>query len=126
MPSVDDLGQSNYLKKGDVDPAVAVTIAGYENVNVAKASEKPEMRWVLKFNEFDKPLVLNKINGERIRVATGSKNFDDWIGTTIELYHDPMIEFGGKIVGGIRARPYQAGAAGTPPQAPAEDNSIPF
>ena len=139
MPSVDDLTQSKYLKRGDVDPPVVVTITGYEQVNMAKNGEPQELRWVLKFKELDKPMTLNKTNGNRIaavvRDVYGVQNmysdFDNWIGKKIELFNDPSIEYGGKIVGGIRVRyPWNPDANPNPQQPAAgnisDDDEIPF
>jgi len=103
MPSVSDLSNSNYLQKNDVEPAILVTIDGYDRANLAQDGQPKEMRYVLKFKEC-KPLVLNKTNGNRIQVALGSDDFDDWIGKQIVLYNDENVEFGGKITGGIRVR----------------------
>ena len=123
MPNVNDLGESKYLKKEDVDPAVVATIESYENVNIEKDNKPPKYKYVLKFTELEKPLVLNKTNGNRIAKITGSTDFDGWIGKQIELFHDEMVEFGGELVGGIRARPVsgQADPTNKPPQ-----DDIPF
>ena len=101
MPTVDDLSTSKYLQKVDVDPPIAVTIAGYEQVNMAFQGEKPDLKWALNFKEDCKPLSLNVTNGERIKVITGSGDFDDWIGTKITLFNDKTVSFNGKF-GGIR------------------------
>ena len=34
----------------------------------------------------------------------GSKETEDWIGKKIEVYHDPAMTFGDKLVGGLRFR----------------------
>ena len=124
MPSVDDLTVSKYLKQNDVEPAVDVTISGYDQVNMAKQGEPAEMKWVLNFEELEKPLTLNSTNGNLIEACTGTRDFNGWIGKRIQLYCDPLISFGGKVTGGIRVR--QAGSATMGAVPPAEDNSIPF
>jgi hypothetical protein len=125
MPSVDDLSVSKYLKQSDVDPAVDVTITGYRQVNMAKDNAAPEMKYVLDFQELDKPLTLNKINGQRIKVFTGTGDFDGWIGKRVQLYRDPLIEFSGDIVGGIRVRAVGQAEAVAAAPAPAIDD-LPF
>lgn len=81
-----------------------VTIRGYQQVNVAMEGAGQELKYALDFNELDKPLVLNSTNGQIIAAITGSEDFDGWIGKKIVLYFDPMVSFGGKLVGGIRCR----------------------
>lgn len=123
MPRVSDLKQSKYLTKEECTPPILVTIAAYEQVNVAMENQAPELKWALNFDEEDKPLVLNQTNGQIIAVITGSEDFDDWIGKKIVLYNDPTIVFAGKVTGGIRVRAPKGRAA--PPPVSAEDE-IPF
>ena len=112
MPSVSDLKQSKYLKKEDVGDGKVVTIRKYVQVDVGQ-DNKPDIKWALKFDELDKPLVLNSTNGELIaeivREQYGVKNnagdFDNWLGKQVELYDDKNVFFAGKRTGGIRVRP---------------------
>ncbi len=115
MPNVNDLSESKYLKKEDVDPPILAEITGYEQVNVEKDGKPPKWRYILKMkgiskqlplnkeNE-EKPMVLNKTNGNRVARITGTGDFDGWIGHQVVLYNDPDVEFGGELVGGIRIR----------------------
>ncbi len=117
MPTVNDLGQSKYLTKNDVEPDVLVTIVSYGRVDLSQDKEPAKIRYALNFKELDKPLVLNKTNGNRIAKVTGSEDFDDWIGKQIVLFNDEMVEFGGKLVGGIRVRmPRKANPLPSPAQ----------
>lgn len=104
MPNINDLKQSKFLTKADVDPPVLVTIRGWEQVNVAMEGAPPDLKYALHFNELDKPMVLNSTNGQIIAAVTGSQEFDDWTGRKIVLYNDPNISFAGKLTGGIRCR----------------------
>lgn len=104
MPNVNDLKSSKFLTKNDVEPDVLVTIKSYEEMNVAMESQAPEMKWTLRFEELDKPLVLNSTNGQLIEAITGSGEFNDWIGTKVVLWNDKTVGFAGKITGGIRVR----------------------
>lgn len=103
-PTVDDLRNSSFITKGDVDPPVLVTIGSVKKVNVAKEGAEPEMRWALNLNELDKPWIVNVTNGEIIAGITGSRDIGKWVGTQIVLYVDPNVSFGGKLIGGIRCR----------------------
>jgi len=102
MPNVNDLKNSQFLTKEDVEPPVVVTIKGYKEQNVEMEGEPERKKWTLLFHELEKPLVLNMTNGQRIEVITGSAEFDDWIGKKITLYNDKTVSFGGKLTGGIR------------------------
>lgn len=102
MPNVNDLKNSQFLTKEDVEPPVQVTIKSYKEQNVEMEGEPERKKWTLFFNELEKPLVLNMTNGQRIEVITGSAEFDDWIGKKITLYNDKSVSFGGKLTGGIR------------------------
>jgi hypothetical protein len=101
--------QSKYLKGSDVPEPVIVTIKGVKQVNVAKEDQEPEYKWVVKFAEFDKPMVLNATN---IRIAEKSlgDNTDEWTGKEIELHFDENVTFGNELVGGLRFRRKQAPA----------------
>jgi hypothetical protein len=103
-PNVNDLKDSRFLAKCDVEPDILVTITGYEETNVALESQAPEMKWTLRFKELPKPLVLNSTNGQLIQAITGSGDFDDWIGKQVVLYNDKTVSFAGKITGGIRIK----------------------
>jgi len=129
--NVNELKSSKFLKKEDVDPAVRVTIKSVEQQNVALESQAPDTKWVMYFEEFDKPLVLNSTNGQAISHICGSPESEDWIGKVIVLYNDPNVGFQGKITGGIRVRamkqpkPVQAQTP-APVREPGEDDDIPF
>jgi hypothetical protein len=105
MPRVSDLKNSKYLTKDDVNPPILVTISGWDYVDVSMENEPPAMRYILHFEEDVKPMTLNVTKGAVIEAMTGKEEFDDWVGHKIVLYHDPMIKYAGKIVGGIGVRP---------------------
>jgi len=127
MPRVSDLKQSKFLTKADVEPDILVTISGYEDTNVAMESQAPEMKWCLKFEEMDKPLVLNNTNGQLIEAITGSDNFDDWLGKKVVLFNDKTVMFAGKLTGGIRVRASrQTDPISVNEEPPVQDEQIPF
>ena len=128
MVRVSELKNSRFLAKSDVEPDVVVTITGCEQLDVSLESQAPEMKWCLKFKEFDKPLVLNSTNGQLIEAILGSDESDDWIGKTIVLWNDPTVGFAGKITGGIRVRAMKTAGptrVQTEPDAP-EPDEMPF
>lgn len=107
---VSSMIESKYLKQSDVDDDVTVTVRGLKRVNVARDDEDPDYKWVCKFAEFDKPMVLNSTNIKRMAKALGDDT-DDWIGNSVVLYVDPDIEFGGNVVGGLRIKAVKSKAA---------------
>ena len=104
MPNVNDLKESKFLTKNDVDPPVRVTITNWKHVDVSLEKEPEKMKYVLNFKELPKPLVLNNTNGKRIQKITGEGDFDKWIGAQIVLFNDETVEFAGELVGGIRVQ----------------------
>lgn len=110
MPNVNDLKDSKFLTKEDCGPrGLQVTITGWAEEDVSMETQPTKMKYVLHFKELAKPLVLNNTNGQRIALLTGKDDFDDWTGHQITLFNDPTVEFGGKLVGGIRVSvPQQA------------------
>ena len=103
---INELGNSTFLKKEDCAKPILVTISKVTRETVEKGGYgKPKKDgYVLHFVEDVKPMVLNKTNGRLIAQITGSETDDGWIGKKIVLYHEPNVEFGGQLVGGIRVR----------------------
>lgn len=104
MPKVHEMLESKYLKKEDIGEGKLYTVAGFKKENLAQEGEPPEYKWVMRFEEAEKPLVLNSTNIQLCEKAFGSDDTDDWIGKKLVLYVDENVSFGGKIVGGIRVR----------------------
>ena len=100
-----DLKKSNFLKKEDVGEGTLLTITKIDEQNVAMEGADPDMRACLHFAEVKKPMVLNQTNGEIIGDFLGHDNIEvAWIGKQVVLFSDSGVMFGGKRVGGIRAR----------------------
>lgn len=137
---ISGLKQSKFLTRADVGRGVLLTIRECYQDNVAKEGAPEELRWCLRFDEAEKPMVLNATNGQIIASITKSEETDDWIGHKVVLYDDPNVSFGGKLVGGIRVRaprnqpaPAPKPAVRPPPPAPApqqlepeRDDDTPF
>ncbi len=105
--SYSDCSGSQYLKQDDVpEEGRTATIQDYEKRTIEGRNGEPDRTKVcVKFEEFDKWLVLNSTNADAIRIHTNTKQPAESIGKQIEIYCDPNVAFGGKIVGGIRIRP---------------------
>ena len=103
-----DCSSSRYLQQDDIVPKEGrtVTIEKFERQIIeGKAGEADKEKVCVKFKEFDKWLVLNSTNGNAIKKFTNSTMPLDSEGKQIEIFVDPSVSFGGKIVGGIRLRP---------------------
>lgn len=127
MPTVNDLKDNRFLTKEDVEPDVLATISSYDRMDVSMESEPRKDKWVLRFKELDKPLVLNVTNGQLVAAIVGSDDFDRWIGQEIVLYNDKTIMFQGKLTGGIRVRASKGGKpnpdyVGDDPAPPIDDD----
>jgi len=130
MPHIDDMIESKYLKKSDVEPAKLVTIRECKKENIAQDNQPAEYKFTLYFNELAKPLVLNSTNIHATAVACDAQQSEQWIGKTIVLFVDPNVSYMGKVIGGIRVRKPKPGAQVTAPQPTASadefDDDVPF
>lgn len=139
MSNIDELvpSQSKYLTKNDVgEQGMNLRITGFERQSI-KGDNGDEEKAVIVFAGNVKPMVLNKTNAARLKHIFGSGNTDNMVGKTVNVFNDPMIEFGGRIVGGLRIRAPQGQATAQPrshtegprqptPPAEAYDSDIPF
>jgi hypothetical protein len=104
MAKIGEMIDSKYLKQSDVDDEIIVTVEKVGKANVAKENDEPEYKWLIRFTEFKKPMVLNATNIKRLAKACDSEDTDDWIGRQVVLYVDHDVEFAGNVVGGLRIR----------------------
>ena len=120
--------KSKYLAKEDVGEAgLDLTIRGFKR-EVVEGDNGDEDKIVLYFAEPNvKPMILNRTNSSRIAVATGCKTAGETRGKVVNVFNDPYVEFGGKIVGGLRIRKAQGNTSAPPPAAKPElDDDLPF
>ena len=102
--------ESKYLKQSDIDGEVIATIQKIGRGNVAQEDQPEELKWMVKFAEFKKPMVLNSTNIQLLEKICG-EDTDDWPGKEVILYVDPNVSFGGKLTGGIRVKSAKPAAA---------------
>lgn len=116
-----------YLKKDDCDPLLLLTIKEFVEENVAGSDQPEERKWVMRFSDSEKGLVMNTTNLQLAAIAFGSQDTDDWIGRQIVCFNDPSVSFGGKVTGGVRVRAPKKKAASKPvvPQEP-DGRPVPF
>ncbi len=108
MAKIGDMIESKYLKQSDVEDEAIVTIQKVGKGNISKPGDEPEMKWMIRFEEFQKPMILNSTNIKRLSRACKSEDTDDWTGKKVTLFVDHDVEFAGNIVGGLRIREYKA------------------
>ena len=104
MPRISEMIQSNYLKKEDIEDDTVVTIVGVKKANIAREDDPPDLKWLIKYQEFEKPMVLNSTNIQLLARACNSEDSDDWKGCQVMLYVDDNVSFQGKLVGGLRVK----------------------
>lgn len=104
MTKLNDMIESKYLKQSDVHDEITVTIQKIGKANIAKEGDEPEMKWLCRFAEFPKPMVLNATNIKRLGRACQTDEIEGCIGKQVMLYVDPDVEFAGNVVGGLRIR----------------------
>ena len=113
MAKIGEMIESKYLKQSDVGEDMTVTIEKVGKANVAPKGEEAEYKWLVRFTELPKPMVLNSTNIKRLAKACGSDDTDDWIGKKVVVYVDPDVEFAGNVVGGLRIRGSKAAGNGS-------------
>lgn len=103
MGNINDLvpSESRFLKKDDIGDGLAVTIAGFKQVNAGTETE-PQEKGAVFFNGIEKPLVLNATNRDLLILFLGTEDTDQMKGKAVKLWFDQTISFKGKITGGIR------------------------
>lgn len=126
-----DMIESKYLKQADLKgEEVIVTVQKLGQGNVAMDDKPEEIKWMVKFTEFNKAMVLNSTNIRTLERLLGEET-DLWIGKEVVLYVDENVSFGGELVGGLRlksAKPATAPKRFTNPAAKAamDEKDIPF
>ena len=89
-PNANDFIGGNYLKKEDIDGAQTVTLTDVWAEAVLNAGRK---KLVVSFQEFEKPLILNKTNIKRFARIFGTGDTKAWRGP-VTLYVEPGVEYG--------------------------------
>lgn len=97
-----EMTQSKYMKAADLDEDTVVTVAKVGQINLAREGAAPDMKWAIRFKEFDKPMVLNKTNIKRLEKALGDET-DNWPGKQVVLFVDE-VDYQGDLVPAIRIK----------------------
>ncbi len=91
----------------------SLTIAGYDRPDTIKSADKKLIdKPILRFQETDKGLILNKTNARTIGLAHGNE-MDEWTGKKVTLFATTCEAFGDRVPC-VRIRPiniFQAGGS---------------
>ena len=98
MPKVSDVYKSSYLRAADVEEPLTVTI---KSASLEELGEDKDEKIVVMFKELDRGLVLNRTNADYISMICESDDTEDWPGTRLGLFVQP-VSFKGKLVDSIR------------------------
>lgn len=117
-------GNSRYLTKDDVGTGSILTISTFTFENVAGQNEPAEEKYVMRFHETPKGVVMKPILARQIMAIFGLSDENQLLDGTIfnqqiTLYNDPTVAMGNRIVGGIRVRQPQHGDVPYTPPRPA-------
>jgi len=106
MPHVSQMLQSKYLVVADIPSPVVATIRAVvpEQFRSRDSSQGKSTKWIMYFAEAQKGLTLNSTIIKVMAAAFGEQS-EQWVGKKVRLYVDRTVEFGGRVVGGIRIQP---------------------
>lgn len=116
MSDVSDLLGGQYLSAENVQQPLLVTIAGADRVQL-----DGKTRLTVKFAELQKSLLCNKTNLGTVAQLFGNDT-SQWVGRQIVLQAEP-VQYQGKVVNGLRVKPYQAPVRPVAPQ-PAQPAAV--
>ena len=103
-PIMPVISTGKYLKREHVtEEGAAHRVVRAHEDDISLSDGMTEKKWILELEDL-KPMILNSTNIRRLVAAFGTAETDEWIGRSIVVYDDPAIEYGGKVVGGVRLR----------------------
>jgi hypothetical protein len=122
------ISTGHYLKRESVSAEGDThTIIKCVEEEINSADGGSETKWILYLSDL-KPLIMNATNIRRcIAAFAGDDETDNWPGKRIVVYNDDSVEFGGKVVGGVRLRAVPAKAKSkAKSKKPTDVDEIPF
>ena len=104
------ISTGHYLKRESVSAEGDThTIIKCVEEEINSADGGSETKWILYLSDL-KPLIMNATNIRRAVAAFGTAEVNDWGGKPLIVYADDSVEYGGKVVGGVRLRAVPAKA----------------
>ena len=122
------ISTGHYLKRESVSAEGEIhTVIKCVEEEINSADGGSETKWILYLSDL-KPLIMNATNIRRcIAAFAGDDETDNWPGKRIVVYNDDSVEFGGKVVGGVRLRAVPAKAKSkAKSKKPTDVDEIPF
>lgn len=92
-----------YLAKEDFEPPRVAEVSSVV-IESVEGEHGSEDKAVLYIDDERRGIILNGTNWDMIEALAGEADSDNWKGTKIEIFHDPTVKFGKRMVGGIRVR----------------------
>ena len=85
-------------------------MAGTDGLNVVisdvtkeSVGEMLETKFCIHFQDGTKPMLLNKTNTS-VLITLFGRNSGGWIGKRINVYNDPLVQYQGRLTGGLKIR----------------------
>lgn len=85
-------------------------MAGTAGLNVVisditkeSVGEMLETKYCIHFQDGTKPMLLNKTNTS-ILITLFGRNSSGWVGKMINVYNDPLVQYQGRLTGGLKIR----------------------
>ena len=98
------ISTGKYLKRESVTAEGEVhTVIKCAEEEINASDGGTETKWILYLSDL-KPLIMNATNIRRAVAAFASSETNNWPGKKIIVFDDESVEFGGKVVGGVRLR----------------------
>lgn len=117
------LDQSKYLRGADLPQGGTIATIGGFGVEQFDEGPKLVITWL---TPGLKPMLCNKTNRQRLMAMLGTSDTNQMVGQQVWVYHDQFVEYGGKMVGGLRLKEAPQPAAQAPiPPGPAPTSSPP-
>lgn len=115
---------SKYLSAEDLGSAgfVLVTIRAVDWIDVSMHKDKPDdpdAAYIVQFEEFKKPMKLNRTNANMVAEVLKTDETDEWIGRRVRIF-PTRVTFGGQTFPVIRVDFNPVHGIGLPPKAAAQ------
>ena len=124
------ISSGKYLKRESVSAEGEIhSIIKCVEEEINNSDGGSETKWILYLSDL-KPLIMNATNIRRAVAAFGGDSeTNNWPGKRIVVFDDAEVEFGGKVVGGVRLRAVPAKSkskAKSKATKPTDVDEIPF
>ena len=105
------ISTGHYLKRESVSAEGEIhTVIKCVEEEINSADGGSETKWILYLSDL-KPLIMNATNTRRaIAAFSGDAETLNWVGKKLIVFDDESVEYGGKVVGGVRLRAVPAKA----------------